>query len=622
MKTGRDARVFVMVYFIVIGTTLKSVSSTNVSGFNETNPPNGKVDVNLNISRIELNSTVEGTTTTKNSDTTTETGNSDMQVNANHSGTTTVDTISLPNEAQITDMANANEDITKVVDGTVTVNVSTTVKPIKMFKLTYKYFMSMVTKLAKLGIIKFYTFKIDNDTIDTVTNDTKIIIKWSEYVELIRTLYLKTPNAKCTPPVGDPVTGLKLPFADHARVMQIYVAASICAIGAVSNILAYIALSRQKQNTSVFTMRCLAVSDCIYLMWNGLWEVLYWIYGHTYWMDKSVGARSHHISLAYPYVSTVGYMLQMTSVWLVVLVTVDRFVAVCFPLRAVSLCTIFRARVLCLSVFIMSIIYHIPMFFEWKMAWARNMCSRKFEYVLRFTDTGENFYYQLIYGFILNLMFKNVVPILIVFILNIMLIRDLYRAKRARMEIQSGANTHSRQERDITMTLLSVSTILVICLIPRLALKGMRLVLWIPKTNEERIAQFGSLEAYDNYYWSSNYLFIASVFLMRANSAVNFFIYCIVRKDFRKELRDIFTCNKKKASKAQTDKSARLSTQGQGTKEFRGELRKGEQYIPPGGSVNVGFSSTDGPNNSTITTLDVSEFQQRAAPEYGESVRL
>ncbi|CAH1772990.1 unnamed protein product [Owenia fusiformis] len=602
MKTRLDARVFTMFYFLVVGTTVKDVSSMNESGFNKKDPPNGEVDMYLNISKIELNSTLEGIT--NNSDATIETSNSDMQANGSRSDTTTVETIRKPDGAQnittITDMMNGNEDMTKEVDDTVTVNVSTSVKPIKMFILEYGYFMNLLTKLAKLGIIKFYTFKIDNDTIDTVTNETKIIIKWSEYAELVRTLVFNTQNAKCTPPVGDPVTGLKLPFADHARVMQIYVAAFICAIGAVSNILAYIVLSRQKQNTSVFTMRCLAVNDCIYLIWNGISEVLYWIYGHTYWMDKSVGAMSHNISFAYPYVSTIGYMLQMTSVWLVVLVTVDRFVAVCFPLRAVSLCTIFRARVLCLSVFIMSIVYHIPMFFEWKMAWARNMCSRKFEYVLSFTDTGENFYYQLIYGFILNLMFKNVVPILIVFILNIMLIRDLYRAKRARVEIQIGANTHSRQERDITMTLLSVSTILIICLIPRLALKGMRLVLWIPKTNEEKIAQFWSLEAYDNYYWSSNYLFIASVFSMRANSAVNFFIYCIVRKGFLKELRVIFTCNKKKTSKAQSDKSSRLGAQGQGTKESRGEMRKGEQYIQPGGLVNVSVLSTDESSNYNV----------------------
>ena len=64
--------------------------------------------------------------------------------------------------------------------------------------------------------------------------------------------------------------------------------------------------------------------------------------------------------VAYP----LGIMAQTGSVYLTVTVTVERYVAVCHPLRARSLCTYGRAKLYVIGVAIFSVLYNLPRFFE------------------------------------------------------------------------------------------------------------------------------------------------------------------------------------------------------------------------------------------------------------------
>lgn len=65
----------------------------------------------------------------------------------------------------------------------------------------------------------------------------------------------------------------------------------------------------------------------------------------------------------YPLSTTV----QMATVYLTLTVTMERYVAVCLPLKARSLCTTSRARYAILIISIISIIYNLPRFWEVKL---------------------------------------------------------------------------------------------------------------------------------------------------------------------------------------------------------------------------------------------------------------
>jgi len=60
----------------------------------------------------------------------------------------------------------------------------------------------------------------------------------------------------------------------------------------------------------------------------------------------------------------VGLIAQTGSVYLTLTVTLERYVAVCHPLRARSLCTYGRARIYVLLIVVFAVLYNMPRFFE------------------------------------------------------------------------------------------------------------------------------------------------------------------------------------------------------------------------------------------------------------------
>jgi len=58
-------------------------------------------------------------------------------------------------------------------------------------------------------------------------------------------------------------------------------------------------------------------------------------------------------------------MLQVSSVWLTLAFTVDRYIMICHPFRAERFCTVSRARRVVAALVISSVVFNIPKFFEY-----------------------------------------------------------------------------------------------------------------------------------------------------------------------------------------------------------------------------------------------------------------
>lgn len=78
------------------------------------------------------------------------------------------------------------------------------------------------------------------------------------------------------------------------------------------------------------------------------------------------------VDLVMPYVELVARIIRSASqtaiVWVVVLVTLDRYVAVCRPLLAVEVRTVRHAQRAVVGVVIAAIVYNIPLIFEKKVS--------------------------------------------------------------------------------------------------------------------------------------------------------------------------------------------------------------------------------------------------------------
>jgi hypothetical protein len=125
--------------------------------------------------------------------------------------------------------------------------------------------------------------------------------------------------------------------ADVAMAMIRYLFPVVVFVGTIGNALSALVLVRQRMRTTSIYAYLLALAGADTL-------VLY-VSAFKTWIRVISGVEWLHLSDAacrvLIYLFVVGLHL---SAWLIVLVTLDRFIAVCLPLRAVQLCTVRRAR--------------------------------------------------------------------------------------------------------------------------------------------------------------------------------------------------------------------------------------------------------------------------------------
>ena len=81
-----------------------------------------------------------------------------------------------------------------------------------------------------------------------------------------------------------------------------------------------------------------------------------------------VGIGEYYFKHVHPIITPYIYLLAMTSqtssVYLTVTVTVERYIAVCHPLRARSWCTCGRGRIAIVIIGLLSMLYNVPRFLE------------------------------------------------------------------------------------------------------------------------------------------------------------------------------------------------------------------------------------------------------------------
>lgn len=133
-------------------------------------------------------------------------------------------------------------------------------------------------------------------------------------------------------------------------------------LGIFGNIISMIILSRPQMKSSInYLLIGLARCDTVLILTSVLLFGIPAIYPYT-------GHLFIYYYNVYPLLAPVLFPLAMiaqtVTVYLTLTVTLERFVAVCHPLRARSLCTYGRARIYVLVIIIFSVVYNLPRFWE------------------------------------------------------------------------------------------------------------------------------------------------------------------------------------------------------------------------------------------------------------------
>lgn len=204
-----------------------------------------------------------------------------------------------------------------------------------------------------------------------------------------------------------------------------------------------------------------------------------------------------------------------------------------------------RAKTAVVMVVVASIIYNLPRFFERRVA--IDTCHGVSLPRTEKTAFRNSRNYFLVYKTACYFIFRAVGPLVALIVLNGQLVSALRAVRRRRRRLlekkSNGRRRNSGGGENLTLMLVTVVTVFIVCQLPDL---GIRIAYTASK--------FAPSGAVQLNIFSLRYGNLASNALLALNSAINFAIYCLVGKKFRRIfVREVATCNVQRQSCSSTN---------------------------------------------------------------------
>ena len=346
--------------------------------------------------------------------------------------------------------------------------------------------------------------------------------------------------------------GMELDLYTAGRLLFLIASPTMSVAGLVGNVLTAMVMLQKhnRKSSSCVYMAMLGVTDMasnmVYLLWNSIGKGLM-AYAYTPTNHKGV-------CMAFWYL---GSSTVLSSTFVLTAMTIDRFVAIRWPMRALELCTARRAKWMCGVAIVLGFVCKLPYIWLTKPV-GESDC-------LPFGNT-ENELIRVYYW--INTSLGCYIPFLSLLTLNILIIRALgvkqrqkyiqeggisrgqqqsvhvtctsgrltadvncsdhstsREAEKATINFKSskGKGVSQRTNSSVTVMLLLVSFAFVILVAPLYLFY----VVYMIKSNTS------SPMAFAVYYFTSQ----VTLALFQLNSAINFYLYCISGTKFRKDLK-------------------------------------------------------------------------------------
>jgi len=223
-----------------------------------------------------------------------------------------------------------------------------------------------------------------------------------------------------------------------------------------------------------------------------------------------------------PYAWPAASISQTMTIWIVLLVTVDRYIAVCLPLSR-HLRSMRRTKLATGVTLVLAVLYNVPLFFEREVKHANIACPT-FPATIEKTTLAGNFVYFFVYKTLCYFAFRSAGPLVTLIYINI----HLYRALRMR---RRRLTSRARLHHNVTMTLVAVVTVFVVCELPDAVI---RLLVAVRRLTSDQKNNIGGPAAVnvDAFIHRAN---LFTQVLLAVNSSVNFIIYFFVGNKFREK---------------------------------------------------------------------------------------
>lgn len=290
-------------------------------------------------------------------------------------------------------------------------------------------------------------------------------------------------------------------------------------IGIFGNIITILVLSRPRMRNSINHLLIgLAISDLLVLITAILMVGLAAIYPYT----GRIKIYNYNI---YPFLLIVvlpfANIAQTASTYMTLLVSLERYIAVCYPLKARSLCTKKHAKFCMLIVAAFSILYNGVKFFELQLVEGYDSDFGAF-YCPRASTLRRDPYYINIYIHWMYLVVINIIPLSAITFFNLQIFMRVKTVNRMRYQLTQ------REMQDIKLTsmLFAVVAVFLICNSPAVL-----------------------SNIYESFFTNNidDRLVKISNFMIALSSSVNFIIYVVLVKKFRlvfvDQMKSILLCS-------------------------------------------------------------------------------
>uniref|UniRef100_T1JCS4 G-protein coupled receptors family 1 profile domain-containing protein n=1 Tax=Strigamia maritima TaxID=126957 RepID=T1JCS4_STRMM len=284
-------------------------------------------------------------------------------------------------------------------------------------------------------------------------------------------------------------------------------------IGVLGNTVTIVVLTRRRMRSSTHLyLTALATSDFFYLIFNFTLSLIHYDSVKSYYTYFEYYGYGHMLTDA----------CSNTSVWLTVSFTLERYIAVCHPIRGKVLCTESRAKFVVIGVFLFCFISTLPTPFEYAMGTRRDSNTNQTLYAIGYSSLGDDATYQKVYYWFTTIFFI-LIPLTLIAVFNSFLIRAVHHSKQERRRMTSvrgeRQEQYSSQETKITIMLIAVVVLFLLCQVPTS-------IMLIYGT----MSEYGSEKEHTIVVSLNN---ICNL-LMAINASCNFVLYCAFSDRYRK----------------------------------------------------------------------------------------